>query len=370
MRFERLASIALLFCSIAVAFTIGELIIRITIPQQLVRLPRQIWQADSELGWKHLEGLNETVNTGERPVHLITDNRGFRIGRRSSSDTASVRILAIGDSFIEALQVEHENTLTEVLSRKLSATSRRTVRIANGGVGGWSPYQYRIFAERELARMSYDMGIIFLYAGNDFRTSARPISGIAGLTDSSSTAGGTRNWENSLISILKRVNGFLERRSHLFVFLKDRTHWILARVGLTAYYFPDVFRTDVEHGDRWTFTARQCELTKTAFTSRGADVLFVLIPAPYQVDRHLLEEYVAAFSIPRDSVDIQLPNRMAESYIDGVIDLLPCLLRTARVGNRLFGRVDRHFSPEGHEAVASCLEPHVRTVIERRLKTE
>jgi hypothetical protein len=57
-------------------------------------------------------------------------------------------LVALGDSYLEAMQVEYEDTMTALLEKRLSSRLGRSMRILNTGVGGWDPNQYRIQLER------------------------------------------------------------------------------------------------------------------------------------------------------------------------------------------------------------------------------
>src|SRR6185503_6298606 len=104
--------------------------------------------------------------TGERSVRVLSDERGHRIGaaRRPRPDRS---VLAIGDSFVEALQVEAEQTMTALLAESLTRSSGRTVRVVNGAVGGWDANQYLIAAKRELDGAKYDLLLVFVFLEND-----------------------------------------------------------------------------------------------------------------------------------------------------------------------------------------------------------
>ena len=117
-------------------------------------------------------GLDTRVNTGERDVRLLTDARGLRIGRVESEE-AGLRVLAVGDSFVAGLQVEHTDLMTTRLAEGLTRTLGRRVAPVASGVPGWGPAQYALEVEHELARSrhdgydGYDAVLVFLFLGND-----------------------------------------------------------------------------------------------------------------------------------------------------------------------------------------------------------
>jgi len=118
---------ALFIASVLITFALAEAIVRHFAPQHLVLVNnKEIWRADSTLGWRNVENTNTVVNTGDKTVTFVTDPNGFRINRHGKEKTHDPRsdfnIITIGDSFIQALQVENEETIPQVLRRELDAT--------------------------------------------------------------------------------------------------------------------------------------------------------------------------------------------------------------------------------------------------------
>src|SRR4051812_13500318 len=101
-----IANIGLFSIAICIALVGAELAVRLLVPQQLILKRTDIWQPADTLGWTHLPNVNTTVNTGERAVHFRTDADGYRVARAGRRESANRTVLLLGDSFMEALQVE------------------------------------------------------------------------------------------------------------------------------------------------------------------------------------------------------------------------------------------------------------------------
>jgi hypothetical protein len=99
------------------------------------------------------------------------------------------------------------------------------------------------------------------------------------------------------------------------------------------------------------------------FQDHGAPAIFVLIPPVYQVQEELFHRYTKLFSIPDNEVDLEQPNKLLAAAFreQGLIllDPLEHLRKEADRGISHYGRVDRHFNPAGHEAVAEYLFPYI-----------
>ena len=361
--------------SLVLSAFLGELLVRWLSPQKLVDLHPDIWTADEPLGWRLRENLSTTVNTGAGTVHLVTDSRGYRINRDGTGgndDTAELSILIIGDSFVEALQVENEDTLGEGLRRLLEDKYGLVVHVANSGVRNWNPNHYLLQSRRALSRQSFDLGIVLLYVANDCiqetRSSYKARSIATPHRFRMPRSFRKPEWVEG---VFYPFNDLLETRSHLFVFLKNRSRVLLARVGLTPYYFPPIFYRDRRDSPKWTVTAQVAEEISKEFEQANTPVIFALIPAPYQVHEEQFYEYVRMFDIPVDAVDLEQPNeRLKKSFGAVGIELLDPLNRfrtSAEAGNRLYGTIDKHFSPAGHAAMAAYLFPLAEAKLANKL---
>ncbi len=356
--------------AVAVSLVLVETLLRLLLPQQLVSLdgPR-IWRPDDELGWRMRPHLDTFVNTGEGNVRLVTDARGMRAATRDSPRRvpAPFRILAVGDSFVEALGVDYESTIPRRIEADLSRLLDRSVSVSALAASGWNPHQYLLAARQELRAQRYDLGMVFLYTGNDI---------VAGTPDVTSAQIGRKHqfglpaaWSKNAWtrSVLYPLNDFLERRSHLFVFLKIRGATVLARLGLTAAYFPDVFRKTFASSPDWKATVAVYREIRWEFERRGTPVVFVLLPASYQVQREIFQSYVDAFGIEQSAIDLDQPNRiLACAFADDsmtLLDPLEAMRIKALRGASLFGQVDRHLNASGARVVSRFL---ARAIASRR----
>src|SRR5262245_1790463 len=87
-----------LFCSsMLVAVLLGEVLVRVVAPQQLVMIRPDMYQAADTIGWLARPGVHTTVNTGEGTVDFNTDQDGFRVSDAGRVNAAK-EILLIGDS--------------------------------------------------------------------------------------------------------------------------------------------------------------------------------------------------------------------------------------------------------------------------------
>lgn len=358
----------MLSISVLIAAFVAELAVRLAAPQQLIQIRPDLWQPADTLGWSHRPNVAVEINTGERTVSVFTDDRGFRVGPDGAVE-ASRKVLLLGDSFMEALQVEHEASTAGLLETELPALMGGPVAVHNTGVGGWDPDQYLIQARTALARDDYEVVLTAVFMGNDVienQRSAvpprRPVERYRFRIPRGFSRGAFVN------AFLRPLNDMLEVRSHTFILFRNNLETLRMRAGLAPLTFPPQFMADDADSPRWGVTESILLQIHELAVSHGAQPLFVLIPAAFQIDADALESYVEGYGIDPSTIDLDQPNRrlleaMTTRGLE-VVDLLPHFREAHAEGRRLYGSVDRHFTPDGHRHLVDLVRPSIVDALE------
>lgn len=85
------------------------------------------------------------------------------------------RILVLGDSFIEALQVPLADSLPQRLGQLYAEQSGRTVEVLNAGVSGWGTDQQLLWLQNEGVKYSPDLVLLSVYPRNDFMNNSEAL---------------------------------------------------------------------------------------------------------------------------------------------------------------------------------------------------
>jgi hypothetical protein len=360
----------LLLASVILALGAAEWAIRVAIPQQLILIRPGIWIPHDGLGWVVRSGLNTRINTGERMVDVFTDEDGFRIGAegRRSGD---LQILLLGDSFMQALQVEHEQSFAGLIESQLSRRLHRPVAVRNAGVDGWGPSQYRRRAADILDRQPIDLVVVAVYLGNDLvdedQNYIPPREATAAHSLRLPRSFSRHEWIDAL---LHPLNDYFETRSHLFILVKTRLRAARLRLGMSAAYVPyGVHRSDANR-TIWEVTARLFAEIDRYGAQRGSPTVFVLIPPPFAVDPSVFREISRGFALDEREIDASQPNRLLAEALRRrhltVISAQADFERANHAGVSLYGRIDRHLSPAGHEQLYHLVEPLLIDTLRRR----
>lgn len=119
-----------------------------------------LWQEDSILGWFNKPDMDKTVRSLEFKSHISTDSSGFRYSGEAENDTV---ILFLGDSFVQAAELDNEDVFAYLLQKHTD------YRIINAGVRGYgSCMEYLLLRRIADSGMPLKKVYVFFYI-NDLR---------------------------------------------------------------------------------------------------------------------------------------------------------------------------------------------------------
>ena len=353
----------LLVASLALALLIGEAVLRVFKPQPIGFDIEAIWEPAQGIGRRAKPNVDVQVNTGERNARFVTDVAGHRVSP-SPKPPGQFRVLAVGDSMLQAIQVDYEQTMTALLERALTAALGRNVDIVNAGMAGWDPNQYLIAARSELQRSRYDLMLVFVYLENDIVgrrvASFPPAMGLV--------APVLRPFEErpalTFEKAMDRARAWLRRHSHLFVYGDNLTRLLAVRSGTREHLLTNALRAHAS-APVWSVTADILADISVAAEGTRTPVQYVLLPSIHSIDPQSLSKLEWAFGIAHADVDVAQPAQRMTAELSArglqVVDATPALKKAFDAGEReLYGRVDLHFALAGHRIMAGFLEPILR----------
>jgi len=231
-------------------------------------------------------------------------------------------------------------------------------------VSGWGPSQYRIQARDSLAEQDFDLMLEVIYLGND--AEGRMVESFPPrpfVKDSHLRLPTSLAWSEIVDALLYPVNDFLERRSHLFVFLKNNQTALLMKLGLSARYVPQEMFPSEWITEAWSTTAKTIRDTVRMADRRGIPSVVVIVPSHYQVVPEALEIYSEGFDFDTSGLDPLLPDKTLEGFLsrEGVeyIDTFSALEHAFGEGEVVYGAVDTHLNARGHEVVLEAVLPEI-----------
>ncbi len=353
---------ALFFAASAVALSLGEVAVRLVAPQQLILLRPDIWRPADSVGWANQLNVHTEVNTGDRTVSLVTDGEGFRIAK-SGRPSGGYRVLLIGDSFMQALQVEYEQSVAGLLEKCFADRTGQTLSVWNTAVSGWDPPQYYFQAMRTVTNQHFDIVLVALFLGNDIVSRRLVLPPRKPWPKRSFRVPRNLQTAEFIDAILAPANDALETRSHLFVFVKNRSQSLLMTLGLTAIELPSELRRSEAASPRWHLAGEILSEIDSVAAANGAPMLVALIPSIEEVVPSALQDRARAFGVDVTALDVDQPDSIMVSELQSrglaFVSLLRPLREAAGRGVALYGQVDPHPSAAGHQVMWNAIAPVV-----------
>ncbi len=387
-----------------------------------------IWVPHPLMGWWHIPysgGIfHSDYNEFETEVRI--NARGLR-DREIGYDNpdGAVRILALADSFGEALQVELADTYVKQLEQLLTDSLGRPVEVLNAGVGGWGTDQQAIFYVAEGFRYNPDVVLLAFFIRNDAVNNYGPLEIARNggrqqkefftlATDGTlvpppvqaelqAQANLTSGPQGNPVAAeageasppLLPLADTLWRWSALYRFMMPYLRDIPAvvqRVGPSGLlggeaviratnpatpipFFVYQSPPDAEFAAAWTLTEAIILRLRDEVAQRGSTLAVVLIAAPEQLYPAEWERTVAANpALQQLNLDLESPNRRLGRFLESAgipyLDLLPVFRAAAAQPGapRLHFRHDQHWTEAGHRLAAEAIHKFLLAELADELK--
>lgn len=123
----------------------------------------QYVEHDPLLGWRKRPGARVLFDRRDYRVEVVINSKGLRDRERTyERPSGTLRLLALGDSFVEGYSVPFEQSVGQVLERSIR-TPACSVEVINGGTAAYSTDQEYLFYRSEGARYGAQLVLLFFY---------------------------------------------------------------------------------------------------------------------------------------------------------------------------------------------------------------
>jgi hypothetical protein len=161
------ANLALAAVSVMVVLLLAEAALRILARGRAggkeQRERHRYTEYDPVLGWRKTPGARVVYDRREYHVEFTLNAHGLRGPDLPEARTpGAARVLALGDSFVEAFMVPDGETVTDRLQQALGEAECRA-EVVNGGTVGYSTDQEYLFFRDEGRRYAADAVVLFVY---------------------------------------------------------------------------------------------------------------------------------------------------------------------------------------------------------------
>lgn len=307
-------------------------------------------QADETLGHVHIPNRKGLWRSADFVSEVHINSQGLQDEETPYAKPEDVkRILVIGDSFVEALQVERAQNFTALLEND-------GLEIINGGVLAYGTAHALRFLETEGLRYEPD-AVVYVFYHNDVHDSA-----ISQIYD----------FENGILTPQKRDIRFRDQ-------LRPRLYdWFYTfRIGAALYdnqrrlsdsrLVPTAWRAvdplylrELPPAEQaaWDLTGALLARMATLAAEEGLPLLVVYMPDLFQIEDSIWAEADSAAFLERDK-----PNQTLASWIPEGVEFLDLTPIFREMGQALYFPNDGHLTPAGHQAAAEALRDPVLALL-------
>jgi lysophospholipase L1-like esterase len=343
-------------------------------------------------GHYHPPNYSGWIKRDEYLVHVRTNPAGQR-GRDVPVEKPSgvFRILVLGDSFVEAVQVaEHERFVARLEQLLNGSGASRRFEVIDGGCGGWGTAQEYLYLRDDGVRYAPDLVLLAFFVGNDVANNSLDLE-LDGRIDQALKPYFRLNAGNSLelvepnpppLTPLEQLALGLRERSTLYnvvetgvlqkLSLDDQwATWrdLDAAVELLRHRDEELFRTSQsEQWERaWVLTERLIETVKALAGAHGSEFAMVGIPTRTQVDDGAWRELAGRDGGRRAGLERYQPSKQLEEIAERTrtpfVDLLSAFQRAHnRSGAQpLYFERDQHWTAAGHAFAAERIAEFLRS---------
>ncbi len=316
--------------STVLAACLAEVALRLFIDQEAKRLATY----DATLGWRgrpHGSGVYVRKIDNIR-VPFRYNNLGFRDEDIAPKPANVRRVLMLGDSFIESLEVEYPKTFPVLLERYVKERAPDW-EVAVVGSQGYSTSQELLAFRKYQDVISPDVVLLCFYCGNDFEDNLRPKFAIL---DDAGKLEIPRNEEPKWKHTMRGLQRWAYESSHLAFLLKNSLE-SMANIKLE----PDS-KSATKADKTYMQEITRKLLMKMAEEVRATGAEFQIVVIPF-----------------RD--DLLAGNQENTSFISGVCadNNIPILDLSPLLNADKFFETDVHFNLDGHEVVAHAIHAFV-----------
>lgn len=289
------------------------------------------------------------------------NSAGMRDREHAKQKEAGVfRILVLGDSFMEALQVPFEASLPSQLERALQERTGKRVEVVNAGVSGWGTDDELRYLKQYGRAWRPDLVLVAMTLHNDISDNLR----MAWHTvQHDSLVERPRAPMSFLRYKIVELKAFVATRLQLYQLWSRVRHGSEIRRytrGLNSHVV-QLFQQPAPLSIAWglTLTALELKGIQAVAAADGGRAAVVLLPLRWQLSDERFAELVASADTTV-RMELDKPQRaiseIARRLEIPVIDLLPVFRQwTSAGGASLYHESDGHWNEAGHRLATDAV---------------
>ncbi len=368
MRKQTIAKVGLLLAGTLIGLGLAEIGVRLAAPQPLGPARKET----PRLGLRLNPDDSSRTVTEEFDVIVRTNSAGYHdVEHSRAKPEGTFRIVVLGDSFVEAVQVTTEENLCRLLEAELAPD--RPVEVINLGVAGSGTAAEYLRLKDEGLAYAPDLVVLVFTVTNDVYNNSPDLEvkknkPFFTLTGEGQLQRFTPPPEQPQEADDGGLLVALARRSHLLRLVlraqAARRH-LDDGAGVPIDYYVFAENGTPVWDDAWSVTEALLGASAESARAGGAGFVLVVVPDRLQLQDDLWERAVDGYPGMADlSWDRAEPNERLEAICArqqlDCLDLLPPFAQhLAAGGEPLHFAIDGHLNAEGHRRTARLLAAHL-----------
>lgn len=371
--------------AVLAGFGIGLALLTLEIGVRALHLvPGRFWQPDAMLGTRLIPGASGwwTQEEHEFTVPVQINTQGRRDLERPIEKAAGTeRILLLGDSFVEAMQVPIESTFARKLEAALTQPNA-PVEVLSMGVSGYGTASQYLWYRANGSAYKPDVVLLSFYPGNDVRNNSptlepnlQPQYGADGTLERVNGGKGGGGEPRGLLGrsqayryfrklLLTRQPAMAERLANLGLLNRAALRPVPLVEGVPVDYWVYAAEPPAEWQQAWKHTESLLDALRQAVAADGAKLVVMVVTAREQIYPADWEQLLNTYPAMREVAwDVNGPERHVLDWCarTGVacIQLSPTFL-TQRDQERLHFHFDGHWTAAGHTLAAQTVANYLR----------
>lgn len=343
---------------------------------------------DADLGHFHVRGFDGWIKAPEFTTHVAINEHGLRDRRTSyEKPPGTFRIVLLGDSFVEAVQVKQSDGIAERLEAALNRDAPDPVEVINAGVAAYGTTQEYLLLDQMGPLLQPDLVLLVFFVGNDVTNNNHRLE----LWDGDLSLALKPYFDIDRSGSLRLIpapppaprhdlSDLLRRCCLLFNVIEtgvynklDRNYprETLEAIGGLQTPLTGLYDTQVagEWERAWRTTEALLARIRDRSTEMGAPFVVVAAPDWRALDPDAWREELRRGNpnsnrLASGRLQIGAPTDRLGAIVDrlGVpyVNLLPPFQRGSADGTRLYYDFDKHWNPAGHRVAADAIDQALR----------
>jgi hypothetical protein len=369
-------------------FGVGMALLALEAGVRLLHLvPDRFWRPDAQLGTALIPNAQGWWTQEEHefvvPVQINAEGRRD-LDRGVAKPTDTYRVMLLGDSFVEALQVPIADTFARGLEHRLSEASGRTVEVVSMGVSGYGTASQYLWYRDVGRRYHPDLVLLSFYPGNDVRNNSptlepalRPryaadgrLERVIGGDNDGQRRGLNRSAAYTYIRklILTRQPTLAARLSNWGLVKESALRPVPLQDGVPIDYWVYAQSPPADWQDAWSRTEQLLTAFQDQVRADGARFVVMIVTAREQIYpddwQQVLQTYPAMQAI---QWDVNGPERHVLDWCARsaaqCVALSPAFVAARATAPRLHWHFDGHWTAAGHALAAQTMTDFLRPAV-------